>query len=299
MSSILNDSFLLEGLKETPIVRLDGRRRFDLRQLDIQLGPLAGQVEVSIGGSSARCSVSGEVVAPQPERPNEGRLMFNVEFGPIASPNFESGRPSIEAVSLCNLVERVLRGSKAIDVEALCVLGGRKVWSIRVDVRALNDDGNLTDCCCLAALVALMHFRREEVDESGQVIAASEREPVPLSVHHLPLTLTFALFPAEAGKSLSIADPTAAEERASSGQLTVTMNQHGELCGIHKPGGVPVDVEALRECTELAVRRAKDLTAIIQGKLDEAKSARALRKRNIHQKYLGKSVVAVTFDINS
>ena len=104
MTSILTDNFVLDGLKETPIVRIDGRRRYDLRKLDIQLGPLAGQAEVSIGGSSARCSIAGELVAPQPERPNEGRLMFNVEFGPIASPNFEPGKPNIEAISLCNLV---------------------------------------------------------------------------------------------------------------------------------------------------------------------------------------------------
>ena len=296
MTTILNDTFLLDGLKESPIVRIDGRRRFDLRNINIKLGPLAGQAEVSIGGSSARCSIAGEVVAPMPERPNEGRLMFNVDFGPIASPNFEAGRPSIDAISLSNLVERVLRGSKAIDVEALCILGGRKVWSIRVDVRALNDDGNLTDCCCLAALVALLHFRKEEVDDAGQVIAASEREPVPLSVHHLPLTLTFALFPLEAGKTLTIADPNAAEERVAAGQLVVTMNQHGELCGIHKPGGIPINMDGLRECTDLAVRRAKELTVLIQSKLDEAKTARTQRKRNIHNKYQGKTVVAVTIN---
>lgn len=45
----------------------------------------------------------------------------------MASPAFEAGRPGTEAVEVARLVERGLRGSGAIDTEALCVLAGRKV----------------------------------------------------------------------------------------------------------------------------------------------------------------------------
>lgn len=45
----------------------------------------------------------------------------------MASPAFEAGRPSMEAVELARLVERGLKGSGAVDTEALCVLAGRKV----------------------------------------------------------------------------------------------------------------------------------------------------------------------------
>lgn len=60
-------------------------------------------------------------------RPNEGSLRFNVEFSPMASPNFEPGRPTETANELARLIERGLRETKAVDVEALCVLAGRKV----------------------------------------------------------------------------------------------------------------------------------------------------------------------------
>ena len=297
MSHLLKDSFVLDGIREEPMVRLDGRRRFDMRALSLKLGPLPGQSEVRIGETIARCSVSGEVVAPLPERPNEGRLMFNVEFGPIASPSFEPGRPNIEAMTLCNQVERVLRGSKAIDVEALCVLGGRKVWSVRADIHAMNDDGNLTDACCLAALSALLSFRKEEVDERGAVIPSSEREPVPLSVHHLPLTTTFSLFPAKSnGITIAIADPSAAEERAGSGLLTLTVNQHGEFCGVHKPGGAPIDMQIIKDCTQLAIKRAVELTALIQKHLEETKNTRQLKRRDIHHKYAKDAIIALTLD---
>ncbi len=92
----------------------------------------------------------------------------------MASPYFEPGRPTDDALELARLVERGLRQSRAIDEEALCVIAGRKVWSLRVDIHVLDHCGNLTDVCCLAALGALMAFRRPEVsvtaDGSGSEV---------------------------------------------------------------------------------------------------------------------------------
>lgn len=42
-------------------------------------------------------------------------------------------------------MERGLRESRAIDTEALCIVAGEKVWSIRLDLHILDDDGNLID----------------------------------------------------------------------------------------------------------------------------------------------------------
>ena len=64
-------------------------------------------------------------------RQSEGSLRFNVEFSPMASPGFEPGRPGERAIELARLIERGLRDTRAIDLEALCVLAGRKVDSYR------------------------------------------------------------------------------------------------------------------------------------------------------------------------
>lgn len=45
----------------------------------------------------------------------------------MASASFAAGRPGEGAVELARLVERCLRGSGALDLEALVVLPGRKV----------------------------------------------------------------------------------------------------------------------------------------------------------------------------
>jgi exosome complex RNA-binding protein Rrp42 (RNase PH superfamily) len=39
-----------------------------------------------------------------------------------------------------------------------------QVWSIRVDIHVLDSAGNLTDACCLAALAALLGFRKPQVE---------------------------------------------------------------------------------------------------------------------------------------
>ena len=68
---------------------------------------------------------------------------------------------------------------------------------MRVDIHILNHDGNLTDAATLAALGALCHFKRPDVTLDGRQVRVhpvDERDPVPLTILHHPLTMTFALF---------------------------------------------------------------------------------------------------------
>ena len=42
------------------------------------------------------------------------------------------------------------------------------MWTIRVDVHVLNHNGNLIDAASMAAISALVHFRRPDVSVSGE-----------------------------------------------------------------------------------------------------------------------------------
>lgn len=66
------------------------------------------------------------------------------------------------------VIERAIKQSRAVDTEALCIVPGEKVWSLRVDIRILDDEGNVVDCACVAAMASLHHFRRPEVSISGE-----------------------------------------------------------------------------------------------------------------------------------
>ena len=62
-------------------------------------------------------------------------------------------------IEVNRIIERCLKESRSIDLESLCLIANEKVWCLRVDVLVLNDAGNLLDCCCIAAISALAHFR--------------------------------------------------------------------------------------------------------------------------------------------
>ena len=73
------------------------------------------------------------------------------------------------------------------------------MWALAVHVTVLDHVGNLIDACFLAVVAALMAFRRPDatVDASTAAVVVHSpdvREPLPLSLHHTPIAVTFALF---------------------------------------------------------------------------------------------------------
>ena len=260
-------------------LRLDGRGRLEPRAPRIAFGDRPGSVEVALGDTKVMAVATAELTAPFSDRPTEGLLAFYVELSPMASPSFEPGRPSEAAIELTRLLDRVLRKSQAIDAEALCVVAARHVWSVRVDVAALDACGNLADAAALAALLALRHVRIPAVAVSGvgeeatvRVLPTEQAEPTPLTFHHTPVPVSLGLFrAAEGGETHFVVDPTDREELVMAGNLSVVINQHGELCALHKPGGLPVEGAALMA----AVGHAAEVARATRGVIEAALAAQA------------------------
>ena len=265
---VINQDFIRKAAQSKSACRLDGRSPSEFRAYRLSILPENGLVQAQVGNTIVRSIVTGELVPPSRDRPNEGRLYFSVQEVERSSTNqSESGRSSGDLVQVCNHVERVLRGSKAIDTESLCVLGGKSVWSIRCDTFIEHDDGGLKDVCSLAALCALMNFRHEAVAYEGNravLFPAQTREPVPISIHHLPISTTFALFETPENGVCWLMDPSSDEEHAFQSMISVTVNQHGELCGIDKSGGLPICTETLSECVLAAVTRTQQISRDIR-----------------------------------
>ena len=117
------------------------------------------------------CAVTtAKVTKPYDDRPTEGFFKFQIVLSPMADPDFQLGRKTEQSIELERILERGLRQSGAVDAEALCIKAGEKVWQIRVDVHVLDNDGNLVDCASIAAVSALLHFRRPDVTVSGQEV---------------------------------------------------------------------------------------------------------------------------------
>lgn len=116
-----------------------------------------------------------------------------------------------------------------MDTESLCIVGGERVWQINCDVNVLDGScGNVVDACMLAVMAALKAFRKPDVSVVPAAYAdipsqptkgfnlsisagtarpnvgilvhhSDSREPLPLSLHHSPITVTLGILRGHTG----------------------------------------------------------------------------------------------------
>lgn len=267
--------FLLKAIEERK--RLDGRETYDYRNIKITFGVDYGFCMVDLGKTKVMAQVYCELVTPKESRPSEGLLFTNVELSPMASPSFEPNRQSDLLVTLNRQLERCLRTSKCFDLESLCIISGEKVWRINVDVHVLNHDGNIMDAVSIAAITALSHFRRPEVSIQGRDVTVhtiEERDPIPLNIYHMPISISFAFF--KQGSFLLV-DPSDREERVMEGLLVIAMNKHREICSIQSSGGIMLLKDQVLRCSKIASVKVTEITELIHKALENDKTARKNR----------------------
>ena len=137
-------------------------------------------------------------------------------------------------------------------------LASLQVWAVRVDVHILDNCGNMADAAALSALGALLAFRRPDVTvgpgETGDVQAVTVhspdvREPVPLSIHHLPLAVTFAFFGVRPGgwpAVVSLREVPWRQRLCSSPALGPSLHMHqAHQCGAGGSAGLAGQARAV------------------------------------------------------
>ncbi|CAG2060048.1 unnamed protein product [Timema podura] len=261
-----------------PVQRIDGRGIDEFRELEIFFGTDWGCCQVSLGDTKVLAQVSCDVMAPKATRPNEGLLHINMELSPMGAPHFESGRLSELGVQLNRLLEKAIKDSHCVDLESLCIVAEEKVFNLRVDVHVLNHEGNLVEAASIAALTALSHFRRPDVTMTGEktiIHDPSERDPIPVVLHHHPVCVSYALF--NKG-TVVVADPTALEERVSEAQIVFGMNAYRELCGLHLGGSALATFETVVNCAIRAGNRAAQVVQKMKTLLAQDAETRAAGK---------------------
>jgi exosome complex component RRP45 len=94
-----------------------------------------------------------------------------------------------------------------------------------------------------------------------------EKSPIPLSIHHIPIAVTFAFF--HSG-SIHVVDPTSLEESVQESSLTIITNIHREICCLSKAGGVPIDHDKFMECVHIANQKTVQITEAIKAAIAES-----------------------------
>ncbi len=213
------ESYLNEGK------RLDGRKTDEYRELVVENGiskNSSSAVRVKFGKTEVLAGVHLALAVPYPDSPDSGTFMTSAELHPMASQQFDIGRPGINSVELARVIDRGIRESGFIDMKALCIREGEKVYQVFVDIFAINDDGNLLDVAGLAALIALGRARMPIYnEEEDKIDGYSESEGIPLNKEVLSFSMTFH----KIGKAI-VADVGHDEEAISKFRLTVAMGDN-------------------------------------------------------------------------
>lgn len=250
-------------------IRLDGRSKSQHRPLKISFGPDYGCCLASIGNSKVMTQVTATIAEPRLTRPSEGVINIRVDLSMLGQAMYDTSRNSDECVQLSRLLHKGIRDARCIDLEALCIISGEKVWHIQVDVSVLNHEGNLIEVASISSLAALAHFRRPEVtvDDGNVVIHSMEsREPVKFSMLHFPFLIKFAFFKRA---TVSFVDPDEDEEKFCDGYLIIGANIFREITLLHIAGKSLISKDQILKQCNYAIGQTKILHDKLKLALDE------------------------------
>ncbi|MCX6680699.1 MAG: exosome complex protein Rrp42 [Methanothrix sp.] len=230
--------------------RIDGRTFDQYREISIQrdvIRKAEGSALVKLGSSQVLVGVKMQPGEPFQDTPNKGVIITNAELVPLASPSFEPGPPNEMGIELARLVDRGVRESKAVDLGALCIVPGKQVWIIFIDVHILDDCGNILDAASLGAIAALM---------STKVPAARYGlgEDYILPIRDIPIATTAIEF-----NDVLMFDPGVDEEAIANTRLTIISTMNGNICGSQKSGTGMLKPEQVYRIIDIACEKAKEI----------------------------------------
>jgi len=241
--------------------RIDGREFSQHREIKIETNMIQkaeGSAIVSIGNSEIIIGIKATLGAPFPDTPDSGVITTSAELSPMASPYFESGPPSEDAIELARVTDRAIRESHCIDLSKLCVIPEKSVWILFIDFYILNHDGNLFDAATLGTIAALATTKIPKVkileDEEIEILEETE----PLKIDHYPVSVTTY----KIGKK-NIVDANLKEERVSDARITVGFDEEDHIVsvqkgkdGVYKPDEI---MQVIKESLNVSKNLRKEL----------------------------------------
>jgi len=240
--------------------RLDDRGLTDYREIQLEVGVIEraeGSARARLGKTEVLVGIKVEVGEPFEDVPNEGVLTVNAELVPLASPTFEPGPPDEKSIELARVVDRGIRESKAITLEDLCLIPGKKVFIVFIDIYVLNHDGNLIDASALAALAALLNAKVPNYEvKNGEVVIKPGYTQLPMRNH--PIAVTFAKI-----NDKLLVDPWLEEENVMDARLTKKKKKDGKICAIQKGGYGHFTIQQILEAVKIARQKAVELRKMV------------------------------------
>ena len=243
-------------------LRIDSRAFNEFRPIEIETDLIVkaeGSAYVKLGNTHILAGVKAITGEPYPDMPNEGVITVNAELIPLASAHFESGPPGEESIEVARVVDRGIRHSEIVDRTKLCVIPGKQVWIIFVDLYVLAYDGNMFDCGELAAVSALLTTKIPNIEVREEKIVAigdkyNKENWNYLPIQNIPTSITVG----KVANRLFL-DPNENEERVLDARITITIDEHDNIVSIQKGAEGYLTQEEIQQATDMALEKTKEI----------------------------------------
>ena len=240
-------------------VRPDGRGLLERRPVTVcrgHIGTADGSAVVKAGDTTVVCGVRAEIARPTSQQPEQGYVTPNFSFAHSSMISTDLGSPSHYCQRMSQFLLTVLSSSKCLQPTDLCIVPGKHVWALYIDVLCLDNSGNVPDASVLALVSALedLTLPKVEVDEEDQLVVSKER--TSLTLHSRPSCSTVLVFtnPDSPDSPHLVSDPTSEEEKVSRCEVNlVTVGD--EVCHLHQPGGLLLTPQLLQQTVKIALQR--------------------------------------------
>ncbi|KAK7074882.1 Exosome complex component RRP42 [Halocaridina rubra] len=251
--------YIVDGVKLG--IRVDGRESLDYRQLEIETGLVDtanGSARIRLDRTDVLVTVKMEMEPPVPEEPRNGLLRFFVNCSANAAPEFEGRGGEDLATSLSSMLERVYSSPRTLDTSKLCVVPGKYVKVLYVDIEILECGGNLFDTSSLGVKAALFATKMPKIyitgEDGGELEFSVSDNPTDvdrLDVSNAPILITHLRIT----ENLTVVDPTPEEECCGPVCVVVGVTPNGFITATQQFGGGTFTPQTLAT----AIKSAKDL----------------------------------------
>ena len=119
----------------------------------------------------------------------------------------------------------------------------------------------------MTAISTLLTAVKRNVEICGtdvKILTEKERKPVPLPIHHIPITVSFGI----TQNGFCLLDPSDREEVVCKSRLTIAINKEGEVCAVQK-SGTPISMRIIQQCCSIALHKAKILIKFISDEVSK------------------------------
>ncbi|KAK3873203.1 hypothetical protein Pcinc_021772 [Petrolisthes cinctipes] len=232
--------YIIDGVKLG--IRVDGRDRLDYRHLEIETGLVStanGSARVRLDRTDVLITVKMEMDRPSPDQPNQGRLRFFVNCSANAAPEFEGRGGEDLATTLSAMMDRLYSSPYTLDRSCLCVVPGKHVKVLYVDIEILDCAGNLFDAVSIGVKAALWatHLPRIFVtgEDGGELefeVSDNPHDTERINVSNAPILITHLRIT----ENLTIVDPTPEEEECGPVQVVVGVTPSGLITALQQLG---------------------------------------------------------------